>query len=190
MHTPFKLCLALGTLASIIPSSLATDSPATKDSTILRSTVSCPSCPELNCYKCTLGNDNTIKASTGGMSYVRALVGFKLSDPVADITSCSVQFPAFVRLLESPVTVTVARALSSDWDEGTVTAENAPEAGDVFTQVTVPALSNLPALDVTEACQAAQTDGQFSIYLGTQFDSIEIYSKNSGNPAILHVKTA
>lgn len=162
--------------------------PAIKDSTILRSTVSCPNCPDRNCYKCTLGHENTLQANTGGLAYIRALVGFELPVPSSSVTGCSVQFPAFTQPLQFPVNVTVARAASSEWNEDTVDGENAPDSKRPFTMVTVPVNTNMGPINITQACRHAASDGQFSIYLGTQFDQIEIWSKDSGNPAILHIQ--
>ncbi|KAL5365129.1 hypothetical protein BJX96DRAFT_179560 [Aspergillus floccosus] len=166
-----------------------TATPATKDSTIFRSTVSCPACPDRNCYKCTLGHNDTLVANTGGLAYLRWLVDFDLPAEVAPaaVTSCTVQFPGFVAPVGAGINVTVSTAVSSDWDEDTVTAENAPDAGDVLSTVEVPAYANLPALDVTGACRGAGGDGAFSIYVGTVFGRMEVWSKDSGNPAILHV---
>ncbi|KAI5456915.1 hypothetical protein BGZ63DRAFT_395097 [Mariannaea sp. PMI_226] len=161
--------------------------PAIKDSTILRSTVSCPDCPERNCYLCTLGHDKTLHANTGGLAFVRSIIGFKLPVPAKEVTKCSVQVPAFTQLPQFPINVTVAAAKSSTWNEDTIDGENAPDSGETFNTVQVPALSNLPAFDVTPACKAASKDRQFSIYLGAQFGSFDIWSKDSGNPAILHV---
>ncbi|GIJ92679.1 hypothetical protein Asppvi_001957 [Aspergillus pseudoviridinutans] len=189
MHTPTPLtiCTVLTALASCFMASWAQDTPAIKDSTILRSTVSCPDCPERNCYKCTLGHEKTLRASTGGLAWVRFLVGFKLPVPVTDGTKCTVQFPAFVRPNPFAVNVTVARALSSDWDEDTVDGENAPDSGDIFTSMSLEPYQNMQTMDITAACKAAQANGEFSIYVGTQSDSIEIWSKDAGDPAILHV---
>ncbi|KNG87174.1 hypothetical protein ANOM_003784 [Aspergillus nomiae NRRL 13137] len=191
MHliTP-RLCTALTVFTSLIISSFAIDTPATKDSTILRSTVSCPTCPDRNCYKCTLGHDGTLQANTGGLAYIRSLIAFQLPVPAASITACTVQFSAFTKPLEAPVNVTAAQALSSDWDEDTVTGENAPDAGDVFAEIEVPAYANMGAIDVTPACKGADEDGKFSIFLGTKFGRIEVWSKDSGNPAILHITSS
>jgi hypothetical protein len=100
---------------------------------------------------------------------------------------CTVQTPAFTKLPQFPINVTVARAKTSTWNEDTVDGENAPDSGEVFNTVDVPALSNLPAFDVTPACKAASKDGQLSIYLGAESGSFAIWSKESGNPAILHI---
>ncbi|EEQ31333.1 hypothetical protein McanMca71_004556 [Microsporum canis] len=160
--------------------------PALKDSTILRSTVSCPDCPERNCYKCTLGHNNTLLANTGGLAYIRTLVGFQLPVPTKKVKKCTVQFPAFVQRIQTAINVTVSEAMSSNWDEDTVTGENAPDSGEPFSSLLVPALNNMGPLDVTQACKAAADNGDFSIFVGTQFGRIEIWSKDSGNPAILH----
>ncbi|KAB8228081.1 uncharacterized protein BDW43DRAFT_323351 [Aspergillus alliaceus] len=185
--TPYPLCTALVMLTSLISASLAIDTPAAKDSTIFRSTVSCPSCPDRNCYKCTLGHDNTLQANTGGLAYIRSLIGFQLPVPAASVKACTIQFPTFTQQLQFPVNVTLAQAVSSDWDESTVSGENAPDSGDIFTEIQVPAYTNMGPIDVTPACQNADNEGQLSIYLGTRFDRIEIWSKDSGNPAILHI---
>lgn len=161
--------------------------PAIKDSTILRSTVSCPECPEKDCYKCTLGHNETLEANTGGRAYIRSLLGFELPVPTEQVTKCTVQTPAFTKLPQFPLEVTIAAASTSDWDEDTVSGENAPGDGGVFDTVSVPALSNPPALDVTPACKGASEDGQFSIYLGVESGSFAIWSKDSGNPAVLRV---
>ncbi|KAL4888932.1 hypothetical protein BDV59DRAFT_196036 [Aspergillus ambiguus] len=188
---PKSLLLLVYSSLALIPTIQAaqTDTPATKDSTIYRSTVNCPQCPDGNCYKCTLGHNDTLIANTGGLAYLRWLVGFELpaETTAADVTACTVQFPGLVTPVAAAFNVTVAPATSSDWDEDSVTGENAPDAGDVFTNVEVPAYAHLPALDVTPACQGADGQGAFSIYVGTVFGRMEVWSKDSGNPAILHV---
>ncbi|KAE8150344.1 hypothetical protein BDV25DRAFT_112747 [Aspergillus avenaceus] len=180
----------LTAILALIPQSLALTrmTPATKDATITRTTVSCPSCPENNCSKCTLGNEPTLKANTGGLAYSRSLVGFELPVPATRVLKCTVQFPAFTKPLQAPVNVTISGAESSDWDENTVTAENAPEAGDVLDEVEVEAHQNLRALDITDACHGADIQRRLSVYLGTRFGTIEVWGKNSGNAAILTVQ--
>ncbi|KAJ1823035.1 hypothetical protein LPJ56_000345 [Coemansia sp. RSA 2599] len=175
-------------LAYATQSSGGFDRPAVKDSTIFRSTVSCPDCPDRNCYKCTLGHDSKLKANTGGLAYISALVGFEMPTDGSNVESCTVQIPAFSTRLQSPITVVVSNAASSDWPEDTVNGENAPALGDEIASVDVPAYNNLPAVDITPACQAA-VDGKFSIYFNARFGSFEFWSKDSGNPAILHVVT-
>ncbi|KAF7549267.1 hypothetical protein G7Z17_g6490 [Cylindrodendrum hubeiense] len=178
-----SVCIAILTCAS---QAAQIDRPALKDSTILRSTVSCPECPESNCYKCTLGHDTTLQANTGGRAYIRSLVGFKLPVSPSTVRSCTVQFPALTQQLPYPVNVTFSLAASSNWDELTVNGENAPGSGEPFITVAVPAYSNMGAVDITPACKAAGHNRQFSVYFGTQSGRIEIWSKDSGNPAILH----
>ncbi|KAF9149305.1 hypothetical protein BG015_008902 [Linnemannia schmuckeri] len=184
-----QLVSVLAILGSIITVSQANEisRPAKKDSTIFRSTVNCPSCPESNCYKCTLGHENTLQANTGGLAYLRALVGFQLPIPSSSVMNCAVQFPAFTQPLQFPVNLTIALAASSNWDESTVNGENAPDSGDPFTMVEIPANTNMGPIDITPACKSAASDGEFSIYLGTKAGRIEVWSKDSGNPAILHV---
>ncbi|KAJ2855961.1 hypothetical protein J3B02_001882 [Coemansia erecta] len=157
-------------------------------STIYRSTVSCPDCPDRNCYKCTLGHENKLIANTGGLAYLGALVGFEMPVDGSNVKSCKVQIPAFSTPLQSPVTVVVSKAESSYWSEDTVDGENAPALGDEIASVDVPAYNNLPAVDITPACQAA-INGKFSIYFNARFGHFEFWSKDSGNPAILHVVT-
>ncbi|KAJ2822072.1 hypothetical protein GGI24_004040 [Coemansia furcata] len=174
--------------SSVSPSGQYT-TPATKDSTIMRSTVSCPNCPNYNCYECTLGHNLTLVASTGGLAYIQALIGFKMPVSGSSVASCSIQIPAFTTPLQYPVTAQFFTAASSDWNEDTVTANNAPAVGTLINSVTVPAYNNLAASDITAACQTATSDGEFSVYIGTQFDRFEFWSKDSGNPAILHITT-
>ncbi|KAI9504334.1 hypothetical protein GGI25_004370 [Coemansia spiralis] len=164
------------------------DSPAIKDSTIMRSTVSCPDCPDRNCYKCTLGHDDKLTVNTGGLAYNRALIGFHMPVDGSQVTSCTVQVPAFVTPLQSSLNVTVNTANPSDWNEDTVDGENAPDAGDQIAFVTVPSYNNLGPIDITPACQGA-VNGEFSVYFGAQFGYYQLWSENSGNPAILHITT-
>ncbi|KAH7145414.1 hypothetical protein B0J13DRAFT_322381 [Dactylonectria estremocensis] len=181
----FSLCALVAGLASVSQAAQI-DRPALKDSTILRSTTSCGDCPESDCYQCTLGHDDTLQANTGGLASVRSLVGFQLPVSPSSVKRCTVQFPALTRQLAYPVNVTFALAATSDWDETTVNGENAPDSGEPFITVNVPAYSNLVAVDITPACKAAGEDGQFSVYFGTESGSIAIWSKDSGNPSILH----
>lgn len=164
--------------------------PASKDSTILRSTTNCPNCPDHNCYKCTLGHDDILEASSGARALVRFLVGFELSVPASKIKECTVQFPAFTKPRPTPVNVTISRAQSSDWDEATVNGENVPEADVIFASYPVAANANMGPLDITPACRGADAKGKFTIEVGTESGGIKIWSKDSGNPAILHVKYA
>ncbi|KAL2826816.1 hypothetical protein BDW59DRAFT_60958 [Aspergillus cavernicola] len=187
MHA-LKLVSALAILATTSQATII-NRPAIKDSTILRSTVSCTGCPESDCYKCTYGSADTLRVNTGGHAWIRSLIGFQLPEDVepSTVTKCTVQFPAFKELPPTGFDLTVVPAVSSDWDEETVNGNNAPAATDAITIVSVPELTNPPLLDVTDACQAADDDGQFSIYLGVEFGSYEIWSKDSGNPAVLHI---
>ncbi|OAA39423.1 hypothetical protein NOR_06261 [Metarhizium rileyi] len=160
---------------------------AIKDSTILRSTVSCPNCPERNCYKCTLGHERTLQAKSGGLSYIRMLIGFELPSSLTTFRQCTLQVAEFTGPREYPVNVTVAQALTSDWDESTVTGESAPGSHEPFTTAAVPSHTNIGPIDITKACRDAGSNGQFSVYVGTRSDSIEIWSKDSGRPAILRI---
>ncbi|KAH8429343.1 uncharacterized protein LDX57_007009 [Aspergillus melleus] len=188
MHFALHLLSALALASSIITALAATtDRPAVKDSTILRSTAGCPACPEQNCLKCTLGFHETLEAKADAHNFTRTLVGFKIPVLPSSIIKCTVQFPAFTRPSRDPVNITVAAASSPDWDEGTVTGETAPVCGPVFATFNVPEYGNPPALDVTPACLRADDQGRFSVYIGTDDGRFEIWSKDSGNAAILHV---
>ncbi|KAI9472991.1 hypothetical protein LPJ78_005543 [Coemansia sp. RSA 989] len=162
------------------------DTPAVKDSTILRSTVSCANCPESNCYKCTLGHENTLVANTGGLAFIQSLIGFHMPVAASQVTNCTVQIPAFTTRHENPLTVVVSQAASSDWNEDTVNGENAPASGSQIARVDVPAYANLGPVDITPACQSA-INGEFSVYFGSGTGRYEFWSKDSGNPAILHI---
>ncbi|KAI9039325.1 uncharacterized protein KD926_009767 [Aspergillus affinis] len=188
MHLTLLLLSALA-LASSFMAALAatTDRPAVKDSTIIRSTAGCPACPEQDCLKCTLGFHKTLGAKANAHNFTQTLVGFRIPALTSSITKCTVQFPAFTRLSPDPFNITVAAASSSDWNEGTVTGETAPASGPVFATFNVPEYNNPPALDVTPACLRADDKRRFSIYIGTDDGRFEIWSKDSGNAAILHV---
>ncbi|KAF9886672.1 hypothetical protein FE257_011186 [Aspergillus nanangensis] len=208
MHISLSIILSL---LPFLPSSTAQSSPqkesqisrpATKDSTIYHSTSnsSCPSCPSKTCTKCTLGHATTLQANTttntsDGLASLRWLVAFEmppLPRGVSAITRCTIQFPGLVRVMSAPVNVTVTEAVSSAWDEDTVSGENAP--GELLgregplVNVQVPAFANLEALDVTEVCRKVVTGGEFSVYVGTVGGGLlEVWSRDSGNAAILHV---
>ncbi|KOS19893.1 hypothetical protein ESCO_005654 [Escovopsis weberi] len=193
------------------------NSPAVKDATILRwSSAPCPSCPSSSCAKCTLGLNNTFLASSSSSSssssdsdsvpsaspayapapapapapHAVSLIGFQLTLPASAVHSCTVQFPAFTRLPRSNLTVLFEQvpAAGAGWDEASVDALSAPAHGPLIASVPVPALSNMPAVDLTSACRAAGPDGQFSVYVSAEEGRFEIWSKDSGNPAILHVQ--
>lgn len=187
MHFSTLLFSALSLIS--LTSATQTARPALKDSTIFRSTEVCESCPNKSCYECTLGHNETLRVQTGGVAYIRSLIGFRLPVPATSVTKCTVQFPGFVTLPQKNINVTVSRAMSSNWDEDTVNGENAPIMGVVFNSVEVEAESNLPAIDVTFACKKAAKDRRFSIFLGAQSGSFAVWSKDSGNgnPAILHI---
>ncbi|KAJ2448271.1 hypothetical protein EV183_005527 [Coemansia sp. RSA 2336] len=179
--------VAIALLALLMPVYGARiDTPAVKDSTILRSTVSCANCPESNCYKCTLGHDKTLVANTGGLAFIQSLIGFHMPVDASRVTNCTVQIPAFTTQHENPFTVVVAQAASSDWNEDTVNGENAPASGSQIAQVDVPAYANLGPVDITPACKSA-VNGEFSVYFGSRIGRYEFWSKDSGNPAILHI---
>ncbi|KAJ1963605.1 hypothetical protein GGI12_001962 [Dipsacomyces acuminosporus] len=189
MYTPNALPYILFLLSLISldgASAVDFDTPATKDSTIFRSTVSCPGCPDNNCNKCIHGHDPTLVANTGGLAFIRTLIGFNMPIDGSLVANCTLQIPAFTPPLQSAVTVTISKADVSSWNEDTVNGENAPlELGQV-SSVTVPAGTNMGPLDITQACRSANGH-LLDIYIGTQFGRIEFPSKDSGNPAILHI---
>ncbi|KAJ2665220.1 hypothetical protein IW148_001692 [Coemansia sp. RSA 1199] len=164
------------------------DTPAVKDSTIVRSNAICSSCPDSDCYKCTHGLENTLSANTGSSGFIQSLIGFHMPVEGSQVTNCTVQIPAFTTRHENPFTVVISYAAPIDWSEDTVTGENAPAPGDTIAQVDVAAYNNLGPVDITPACKAA-IGGKFSVYFGVETGSYEFWSKNSGNPAILHIET-
>ncbi|KAJ2845338.1 hypothetical protein IWW36_004821 [Coemansia brasiliensis] len=181
------VAVAITLLASVVPVYCAKiDTPAIKDSTILRSTVSCANCPESNCYKCTLGHEQTLEANTGGLAFIQSLIGFHMPVDASQVTNCTIQIPAFTTQHEYPLTVVVSQAAASDWDEDTVDGENAPAPGNQIAEAEVPAFANLGPVDITPACQSA-VNGEFSVYFGSKTDHYKFWSKDSGNPAILHI---
>ncbi|KAJ1783345.1 hypothetical protein LPJ59_006605, partial [Coemansia sp. RSA 2399] len=100
------LFAAVGQLLAMLCAATEYEAPATKDSTIMRSTVSCPNCPNRNCYECTLGHDDKLTVNTGGLAYNQALVGFTLPVDASEVTQCMVQIPAFVTPLQAPINIT------------------------------------------------------------------------------------
>ncbi|KAJ2301360.1 hypothetical protein IW139_000436 [Coemansia sp. RSA 353] len=164
------------------------DSPAVKDSTIKHSSEICSDCPENDCNKCTLGHESTLRANTGGPTYIQSLIGFHMPVDVSQVIKCTVEIPDFTSKSANAFTVVISHAAASDWNEDTVSGENAPAPGDIITQIDSAVNYNLDPVDITSACKAA-IDGDFSIYFGVQSDSYEFWSKDSGNPAILHITT-
>ncbi|KAG0221784.1 hypothetical protein BGW41_006531 [Actinomortierella wolfii] len=169
----------------------------TKDSTIRRSNQTCSNCPDRLCSKCRYGKDPTLMVHWGFKDCIQVLVGFVLPKEAltssSEITACSIQFPPFTYPPYRGDNVTITVAKSSDWEEDTVSAETAPEAeeGGPLVIIEVPPFTHLGPIDVTPVCQKAKgsADGQFSIYLGTAnyLGYYELWSKDSGKPAILHV---
>jgi len=132
-----------------------------------------------------IGHEITLRISTGGLLYNQALIGFQLS--VLQVVLCSLQLPASREPIEISVDMTICLAKSSDWSEDTISAENAPGQGDPFGNAQNTASTNSEPVDVTPACNQAQ-NGQFSIYVGTNFGGLVFPSKDSGNPEILTVR--
>ncbi|KAJ1862004.1 hypothetical protein LPJ73_000881 [Coemansia sp. RSA 2703] len=162
------------------------DTPATKDSTINRSTTACRDCPNSDCFKCVLGRNATVVANTNTNINISALIGFDLGIDSTSVKSCIIQIPAFTDLPQSDITIIISKAAPADWSEDTVTGENAPAVGDQIVSVVVPALSNLGPVDITTACQSA-VKGKFSVYFSAKAGRYEFWARDYGDPAILHV---
>ncbi|KAJ2766969.1 hypothetical protein IWQ57_004145 [Coemansia nantahalensis] len=163
-----------------------TDVAAIKDSTIYYSGTGCPTCPNGNCFECTWGNNNTLTAFTGMRSLGRALIGFQLPYDGSLVKTCTIQIPAFSTPLTADTVVTINRAENKDWEEATVNGYNAPAIYSEVASVTVPAGQNLGPVDISYACRSAQR-GALSVYFSASGPMYSFWSKNSGNPAILHV---
>ncbi|KAJ1678809.1 hypothetical protein EV182_003314 [Spiromyces aspiralis] len=170
------------------------DIKVSKDATILRSTVSCPNCPERNCYKCTLGADPTLVVSNGGLAVNYALLGFTLPSETIGrpdrLDKCLLELPASTTNLTQAVTLPISAAASPFWDEYSVSGSNAPTVGDNIGSVVVPSYNGVPAqVDLTAACKAASTSGAgFSIYIdpyGANY--VQFPSKEGGQASYLHV---
>ncbi|KAG0221785.1 hypothetical protein BGW41_006532 [Actinomortierella wolfii] len=188
--------IVFAVIESTLTLSLALEksTPAIKDSTVVFYWFTCWECPDNECSKCRFGNDPILTIQAGGRADTRALVGFTLPDevlaPSSEITSCSIQFPPFAYPLEFGGKFHVFLADSSDWEEEAVSRETAPgREYDPLADIEVLSYENLGPIDVTPACQKVQgsADGQFSIYLTTEIGYHTIWSKDSGNPATLHV---
>lgn len=124
----------------------------------------------------------------GLKTFIRALVGFRLPVPVSQVTSCAVDFPAFSEPPRSEMEMEISIAVSSTWDEATVTGANAPESGIAFTKVKVAPGGQMTDVDITAACRAADGDGLFSIYLRGGWEYVQLPSKEAGKPATLRVE--
>lgn len=101
---------------------------------------------------------------------LEALVGFKLPVAASRVTYCAIEFPAhFLRLQDGSDPkqdqVVVARAASWDWNEDTVTGENAlASTGQLASEPVFLTGADLYVV-ITQACKSADPDGQFSIYV-------------------------
>ncbi|PIA13309.1 hypothetical protein COEREDRAFT_83556 [Coemansia reversa NRRL 1564] len=162
------------------------DTPAVQDATIPFSYKRCVECPENDCRKCALGHKDTLIVSPMDPAH-RTLIKFHM--PVANfqVESCAVQIPAFINN-NSTGSIIITKAGLSDWSEDNVNVLNAPDFGTVITNVEIPAYNNLGAIDVTAACKAA-IDGEFNLYFAAGNRHFEFPSRESGNPAILHITT-
>ncbi|KAF9331605.1 hypothetical protein BG006_005546 [Podila minutissima] len=157
---------------------------ATTDATIMNSVLkTCKACPRSECSLCSHGYDDTLvissnpKANPKLRSTLRALIDFKLPDvPVNEIEACYLEFPDFTRQRNSPIELKFAYTGSNDWDEGTVNGRNAPDITITFKW--------------TEACTMGEIDGEFSIFIEAVDGIGKIPSRNSGEPALLHVMTS
>ncbi|KAJ1911523.1 hypothetical protein H4219_005917 [Mycoemilia scoparia] len=164
---------------------------AFKDSTLLRSTVSCPNCPNSNCYECSLGAQSTLVVSAGGHAVNYAIIGFTLPSEATQapdrLDNCKLTLPAPVNQLATNQVVNIYSA-DPFWDEYSVTANNAPALGSVIGQANIPAGGSPAAVDLTAACKAAAAKGAgFTVILtqGGGIDTITFPSKEAGRPATL-----
>ncbi|KAJ1911522.1 hypothetical protein H4219_005916 [Mycoemilia scoparia] len=168
---------------------------ASKDSSILRASVSCPNCPNNNCYECKFGTRATLIISSDGPGRTvdySALIGFTLPSETINnpdrLDKCELLLPASYNNLFSPQTLRISSA-DPGWDEESVNGNNAPAVGSQIGQVVIPASQATPdAVDLTEACKIAAGKGStgFSIYLTKDSANlVEIPSKDIGKPAVL-----
>ncbi|KAJ2613418.1 hypothetical protein H4S08_002221 [Coemansia sp. RSA 1365] len=181
------IALVAATMATVsVAESRNIDTPAVQDATIPFSYKRCEECPENDCRKCALGHENTLIVSPMDPAH-RALVKFHM--PVANfqVESCAVQIPAFINN-NSTGSIVISHAALGDWSEATVNAINAPVIGSVINNLEVPAYNNLGPIDITSACKEA-IDGEFNLYFHAGNKRFEFPSRDSGNPAILHIKT-
>ncbi|KAJ2777121.1 hypothetical protein H4R18_005319 [Coemansia javaensis] len=185
LSTVAAFALAAAALVTAQPAPTTTV-PATKDATIVQSSSSCPACPQSNCNKCTWGTGKTLSASLGANTRTRALIGFTLPYDGSLVKSCFLQMPGFDPKNSVGVTVQINQAEHKDWTEATVNGENAPATWTQGTNVAVAAYNNLPAVDISQICRSSQ-NRQFSIYISSPGTEFKFPSKESGNPAILHV---
>ncbi|KAF9301591.1 hypothetical protein BGZ74_006544 [Mortierella antarctica] len=171
---------------------------ATKDATVVNSVLkTCKACPRSECSLCNHGYDDTLvissnpKANPKLRSTLRALIGFKLPDvPVNEIEACYLEFPDFTRQRNSPIELKFAYTGSNDWDEDTVNGRNAPDITFAFKRTEVSAGDkNMGLIDATKACTMGEIDGEFSIFIEAVDGIVKIPSRDSGEPALLHVMT-
>ncbi|KAG0035909.1 hypothetical protein BGZ82_004937 [Podila clonocystis] len=171
---------------------------ATKDATVVNSVLkTCKSCPRSECTRCNHGYDDTLDISSNPnanprlRSTHRALIGFKLPKvSVKEIEACYLEFPDFTRQRNSPIELKFAFTGSNDWDEDTVDGHNAPDIASPFKRTEVPAGSkNMGVIDATKACTEGEIDGEFSIFIEAVDGSVKIPSRETGQPALLHVIT-
>ncbi|KAJ2077428.1 hypothetical protein H4R24_005136 [Coemansia sp. RSA 988] len=160
--------------------------PAVQDATILRSPSICAECPESDCNKCSFGRNNTLVASTG-VAFYQSLIGFHMPVAGFQVESCTVQIPALLRH-DKTVNVIISHAGTEQWTEDKVNSGNSPAFGTVLTSVELPPNNNLGPIDVTQACRAAN-QGEFSLYFAAGTERYEFWSRDSGNPALLHITT-
>ncbi|PIA13307.1 hypothetical protein COEREDRAFT_83554 [Coemansia reversa NRRL 1564] len=180
------IALVATTLVNVSAESRNIVTPAVQDATIPFSQLACEECPESDCNKCALGREKTLVASTIDPGH-RAIIGFHMPVAGFQVEKCYVQIPALLKHNETAY-ITVSQAGPGSWSENTVNSGNAPFVGAVLESVEVPAYNNLDSVDVTPACKAA-VNGEFSLYFGSIFKRYEFWSRDSGNPAILHITT-
>ncbi|KAJ2709485.1 hypothetical protein H4R19_004224 [Coemansia spiralis] len=189
------LVAAIGAVVMMASSTLAApqattpvsvDTAAVKDASIYFSGTGCAQCPNGNCFECTWGHNSTLTAFTGARSMGRALIGFQLPFDGSLVKTCILQIPAFSTPNTGNIVVNINSAENKNWDENTVNGYNAPAIYGQVASVNVPAYQNMQAVDISYACRSAQS-GSMSIYLSSTGPQFSFWSKDSGNPAILHV---
>ncbi|KAF9307084.1 hypothetical protein BGZ74_000088, partial [Mortierella antarctica] len=180
--------IALLALVIVVAHAAETTTDAIKDSTILQTGQTiCDKCPNSRCDMCPHGQEANLTMNLGLRTYIRALVGFRLPVPASQVTSCTIDFPDFSEPPRSEMEMEISTAVSSTWNEATVTGANAPESGAAIAKVKVAPGGRMTGVDITAACRAADADGLFSIYLRAGWEYVQLPSKEAGKPATIHV---
>lgn len=163
-----------------------------KDSTILHTTQSCPTCPSSDCNQCTKGAEQTLVVSSGGHAVNYALIGFTLPSETIQapnrLDKCTFTMPQPNTPMTAPVTLGIASA-NPFWDEYSVNANNAPVIGNSIGSLYVPSSGAPASVDLTAACKAAAASGSgFSLYLTPASAAyLQFPSKEGGRPSYIEV---